>query len=545
MDTQTVTIADIMEVDCETWVYETGITLRGSPFEIRGHEYEIDILNCGARRQCAIKGAQMGLTEVNVLRTLHGHIYNRYPQGSLYLFPTRDDVTDFSKGRFQPLITDNPSIQRHVKNTDAANIKRVGNSMLYFRGARAGKKIGGIKATSSALKSVPVDRIVYDERDEMSDEMVDLAAERISHSTVQEEFFLSTPTIPDYGIDRLYQQSDQRVWMLKCEKCGKDTCLELEFPDCLVVADDGTVKRACIHCGAEIHPRDGKWVAQYPDKTKDLVGWWISQLNSMFIDPAKILAMYNDPPNGNITEVYNSKLGMAHIEAENRLTVGDLNNCSRNYPMAASVSDTPCAMGVDVGKELHVVIGYRSNKKVKDIVKMARVSGFNDVMDLAKRFNVRCAVFDFFPETRKVREFKEDAGFAVFGCYYHDSQKGVPTWDWKNGTIKVNRTQMCDASHNAVINGDIIIPRHQILEVREYVKEMCNVAKVLEEDQETGSKEYRYRKLGSDHYRHATNYFLLACEKVGIAPAQKQDTTYMEYYQDGRMGIGRNVTTGY
>ena len=535
----------IMAIDCETWIYETGIMLRGTPFEIKGHEYEIDILNCGARRQCAMKGAQMGLSEVNVLRTLHGHIYGRYPQGTLYLFPTRDDVTDFSKGRFQPLIEDNPVIKKHVKNTDAANIKRVGDSMLYFRGARAGKKIGGIKATSSALKSVPVDRIVYDERDEMSDEMVDLASERISHSDVQEEFFLSTPTIPDYGIDRLYQESDQRVWMIKCGKCGKDTCLELEFPACVVVGDDGKAVRVCVHCGGEIFPRDGKWVAQYPDRSKDLVGWWISQLNSMFIDPGKVLKMFNNPPNGNITEVYNSKLGMAHIEAENRLVQGDLVACARNYPMAASVDGTPCAMGVDVGRELHVVIGYRSNKKVKDIIKVTRVSGFNDVMDLAKRFNVRCAVFDFYPETRKVREFKGDAEFAVFGCYYHDSHKGMPAWDWKNGTVKVNRTEMCDASHNAVINGEIVLPRHQILEVREYMKEMCNIAKVLEEDQETGAKEYKYRKLGPDHYRHATNYFLLACEKVGIAMKDNIDTTYLDFYQGDYGTSGRNATTGY
>jgi len=46
---------------------------------------------------------------------------------------------------------------------------------------------------------------------------------------------------------------------------------------------------------------------------------------------------------------------------------------------------------------------------------------------------------------------------------------------------------------------------------------LCNIAKVLQEDPETGSREYRYRKLGEDHYRHALNYFYLASIKVGIA----------------------------
>lgn len=37
-----------------------------------------------------------------------------------------------------------------------------------------------------------------------------------------------------------------------------------------------------------------------------------------------------------------------------------------------------------------------------------------------------------------------------------------------------------------------------------------NVAKKLEEDEETGSKEYTYIKLGVDHFRHAFNYEVMA-----------------------------------
>ena len=45
---------------------------------------------------------------------------------------------------------------------------------------------------------------------------------------------------------------------------------------------------------------------------------------------------------------------------------------------------------------------------------------------------------------------------------------------------------------------------------------MRNTAKVLQEDPETGSREYRYRKLGEDHYRHALNYFYLASTRAGV-----------------------------
>ena len=106
--------------------------------------------------------------------------------------------------------------------------------MLYLRGARVTGKIEGIKRTSSSLKGIPIDRVVFDEVDEMESSMVDLALERLSHSKIQEEAYLSTPSIPDFGIDRLYTQSDQRIWMIEGQECGAETCLELEFPTCLL-----------------------------------------------------------------------------------------------------------------------------------------------------------------------------------------------------------------------------------------------------------------------------------------------------------------------
>ncbi len=125
--------------------------------------------------------------------------------------------------------------------------------------------------------------------------------------------------------------------MIRCEKCNHDTCLELSFPECLKESPDGTIYRACLHCGAEIYPRHGQWVAQYPGR--EVAGYWLSQLNSAYVSPSEILKLYLNPPNGNLQEVYNSKLGMAYISAENRLTPADV------YFLC--------------GSELHVVIGRK------------------------------------------------------------------------------------------------------------------------------------------------------------------------------------------
>ena len=82
-----------------------------------------------------------------------------------------------------------------------------------------------------ALKSIPVDFLVFDEMDEASPAAVDMAMERMSHSEFREVLKLSNPTLPDYGIDKAFQETDQRFWHVKCLKCGEYTCLEEKFPE--------------------------------------------------------------------------------------------------------------------------------------------------------------------------------------------------------------------------------------------------------------------------------------------------------------------------
>jgi hypothetical protein len=510
-------------VDCYWWIRDNNLQLTAGPYDFENHIYQEGWLTEDAREQCFIKGAQIGATECLVLRTLHGMVHRRYPQGALYLFPTTRDVGDFSKSRFDPLIQNNEFIGNHVKpvgqkGTDAQNIKKIGGGFLYLRGAKSTKAIGGTKKTSSALKSIPVDRVVFDELDEMEESMIELARHRVMHSDVKELQYLGTPTIPDYGIDALYQSSDQRVWMLECQSCGKETCLDLEFPASIRRRIDGTAYRACIHCAAELDPRKGRWVAQYPDR--ELVGWWISQLNSTYVDPTYILDKYEDPPYGDLSEVMNSHLGRAYIPAENRLTPQEVYNCMGKEPML-NRHEGPTCMGVDVGARLHVVIAERKTRNTLKVIKTCRVESFRDLHDLARDFNVKSAVFDLYPETRKVREFQKAENFSVFGCQYVEQRSGQIQWDEKDLTIKTNRTEICDASHDLVVEpGRLELPRRSS-ELDQYVKEMCNVAKVLEEDVETGSRLFRYKRLGADHYRHATNYCLLASERCGITSDKK------------------------
>jgi hypothetical protein len=511
------------------WITDNKLQLGAGPWTLKNHEYQLGWLECDAPEQCFIKGAQIGASEINVLKTLHGHVHGRFNQGSLYLFPTRDDVGDFAQTRFDPLINQNPFIGAYVDSTDRKNVKKIGQGHLYLRGARTTRKIEGTKKSSTALKSISVDRVVFDEFDEMEPAMIELAKFRISHSDLGLEkygqggelIYLGTPTIPDYGIDAMYHKSDQRVWKIERPACGKETSLDLDFPASIRRRLDGSAYRACIHCYTEIHPSKGRWEAQVPSMSDTLVGWWISQLNSVYVNPTRILDAYENPPGGDLSEVMNSMLGRAYIPAENRLTKQDVYACCGNDPMLTK-HEGPTCMGVDVGSLLHVVIAQRTTRKTLKILHIGRYQSFNDLHDLARDFNVKSAVIDLFPEKRKVVEFQKAENFSVFGCNYVETKTGSIAWDEKDHIIKGNRTEICDMTHDQVMEpGGLILPRRNT-EVDEFVVEMCNIAKLLDEDTSTGAKTFRYKKLNAnDHYRHAFNYCLLASERIGTVSDSK------------------------
>jgi hypothetical protein len=534
------TPAEMASVDAWYWCHLNQIKLAHGVYTTKGHEYQVEPMQDRSRVCVSMKGAQLGWSEQEVLKTLWGMIYGVYKKGVLYLFPTSDDVSDFSMSRFSPLIADNPCIGKYVQSTDRANIKRIGRAMLYLRGARSTTKVEGLKKDASKLRSIPVDKLVCDELDLMDPDMVVMAQERLSHSDVKEESYLSTPTIPDFGIDKMYKNSDMRVWMIKCPSCGRDCCLELDFPDC-VKQKDGKWYRACVKCGQMLRPVEGEWVAQSPGKP--IVGRWISQLNSLYVDPGDILKLYQDPPNGNLQEIYNSKLGMAYIAAENRLTVNDVYSCCSHDRISSGQRKYATGMGVDVGKDLHVVIGRRLENGRKKILYVGCVPDFNDLHSLAAKFNVRQCVIDLYPETRKVREFQASESFKVFGCQYMDEMKEGERKDEVSNVITFARTELCDITHNSIMQGLYELPaRCPTVEV--YAKQMAAVVKVLEEDERRGTRVYRYRKLESDHYRHATNYFELASRDLSMESLdpldQMRNVIQMndDKYDDLRAGIG-------
>lgn len=514
-------------LDTALWATETPIILDGSPFTFQDHEYQIEQYLDPERVEVKIKAAQIGGTVGCILKAIHRCKYI-YPNGVLYLFPSKIDVTDFSQSKFAKIMEENAILRSWIRDTDRANLRSLGNGFFYFRGMKS----------RDALKTISVDLVVFDEYDEHlpsttkeANEITtpEMALHRLSHSKYKNVMYLSTPTIPSFGIDAVFRHSDQKHWYIECKHCGNWTCLEREFidadgdyPKILKVLPDGSVIKVCKYCEKEIFSRDGVWVAHR--EGRDLYsGTYISQLNSTYIDPKDILRDYEihvlrvrEPIHGipNPQEFWNSMLGRAWVSADSRLTKEQIRSCCGMHGIA-NYDMGPCFMGIDQNKGIHVVIGtFRFGKP--RVIHINIYDNFEELDGLMDAFNVRSCVIDANPERRKAFEFAKRHKGRIWCNDYTESKANSLLWDDEKLRVTDHRTMTLDESHVWIDKKMIVLPRAGEKITEDFISQCHNIAKRRIEDHQRNVK-YKYFTLGEDHFRHAFNYMCLASLRVGGA----------------------------
>jgi hypothetical protein len=481
--------------DVGTWAHNAGIVLDRGTFSFKRHEYLETPYKDTHPQQVEMKCTQMGGTIRALLRAFYLTLFVDVV-GVMYLFPSRTGSGEFTRSRVDPLIASNPDeLAAFIKDTDNVSLKRVCGRNLIFRGAKS----------KEGLRSDPVDAVFYDEFDLFPDGVQGAARGRMAHSDLKIEHYLSNPTLPDQGIDLVFQQSDQRHWMLKCPKCNDWTCLEDNFPDCLVEWK-GDVVRLCMHCrDAALDPAKGLWIPKYP-KVTDWRGYHYSHLFSQFEQPRDILAKWEKLTKASEREsFYNFVLGQPYVEAENRLSIeAVLGLCG---PDAIASSDRgPCYMGVDQGIGLHVVIGKLHPDKV---VYIGVLKDWEDLDRLMKDYRVVSCVVDAQPERRASKSFADRFPGKVWLNFYSETQKAGYSWNDDSRYVSSNRTESMDESHAMLALEQVELPQRNSV-IEEFAKHCHAVARKLEESPD-GSRAYRYVKLkGEDHYRHAWNYAAIA-----------------------------------
>lgn len=489
-----------------TWAAKK-IRLDGRPFSFEGHEYLRAVYDDTSQHVVLSKGAQIGGTTWAILKSVHAC---RQGLNVGYYFPTKTDVLEFSKSRVSPLLAENPTLQDLVRDTDTAGLKKIGEAYLYLRGMQS----------TVGMKSIPVDMLVFDELDEATPEAKAMARERLSHSDYRRIVELSNPSLPDYGIDEVFQKSDQRHWTLKCPGCGKWIAIEKEFPKKLgqevrVIRPrpDGSFYRACSKCEAELDLAAGEWVADWPGRP--IHGYRISQLFSSKVDPGEILEEYRSTRYPD--RFFNLKIGIPWADLDRRLDTATVLALCSDRAMPETTAGRR-VMGVDTGKDLHAVILYEDRAmgygKMFDVVHLEECKTYEDLDGLMAKYRIERCVIDGLPEIHSTRAFASRHRGKVFMNFFNENQRGKPHFDSKQAMVTINRTEALDASRAAIRDQKIRLPRRSPI-VETFARHMAADAKVLDEDEATGAKKFRYIKTGTNHFSLAFTYAWLATTDIG------------------------------
>ena len=482
----------------------------GIYFKLKNLPYLKGLLDRNKKVTNVIKGTQICATTAFFLDSVHACLFRRYDKNIIYMMPTVKQVESLCKISFDPIINFNP-VLRKACSVNNSSIKTINGRSIVFVGAQP-QKVGGSNVKDSVqARTTPADCIRRDEYDLMDVDIANQMKQRLNASMFRHEDNFGSPTYPGYGIDAKYHDSDQGKWQIKCSHCGKYTCLVESFPDSIIKIN-GVWIRACVHCHKEIYVVDGDWECDFPDRRE--AGRWVDGLISPFADLEEYSYRYRHTENNERLEFERSILGRAVADTTSQLTEEDVHRrCSGDGILYTSQNDM--VMGVDIGKVIHVVVGFKTGKDTYEIVHMSRHKEIATVHDLAQKMNVRCAVIDSGPHDHGVREFQKQEPYAVYLCQYSEQMPGEPKYDPKTMFIKCNRNEMCGRVHAAISQDKIVIPR-RCDEVNRYAYQMTRTAKTMIENPDTGVPKPKWIKLagGEDHYFHSTLYFLLATKRI-------------------------------
>jgi hypothetical protein len=507
-------------VDSWSWSFLNGLQLgAGRVFGFDGFEFMPSVMRfdvgvdgfVGKNKLCVIKSAQAGITQAVQLWVLHGCLYGKFKQGIMYIFPSDRDVQNFSQTRFTPFLKENAILRSVVDDVNNVHVRRINGVNLLFVGGRSTVSVGGVndkKRDSSALRSFPADVVVRDEADIIDEQMREQSKQRLQASENPFEIDISTPTLPDFGIDAIWQRSDMRHWFVNCKSCKYEFCFELEFPNCMNKGKDGSYYRCCPKCLSPVDPKDGRFV-MIGNTNSDTAGFWVSTLMTR-LSADYIMDRFSNPISGRMNEFWNSVLGKPFIEYDDKVNKNEVYDCCSHYPMNTHYAGST-SMGVDVGKHLHCVIGIRTGQDSYQILKVERLDDFSQLYVLANSFNCSSVVIDAAPERHKAREFLQNyRGGVVHLCEYNYSQAGGEVWG-RDGMVRVNRTEICDRTSTLFkYKGKLVLPMRSN-EIDIYANEITSTARKLVVGA-NGVNYYSYITPNNvaDHYYHATNYFLLA-----------------------------------
>lgn len=188
----------------------------------------------------------------------------------LYVAPEQDQSRKFSQDKVKPIIESSPVVKSQI-DPDLNNVHEKG----FKKGGKLYMKYA--KHNPDSCRGITCDMIHYDE---IQDQDLDILEKVIDESLFTSEFklrlYTGTPKSMANPIEKKWQESDQREWIVRCRHHTPHKYNRLGIKN-ITCGLKGVIGPACVYCGKALDVDDGIWVAHNPGA--QVAGFHVNQLH--------------------------------------------------------------------------------------------------------------------------------------------------------------------------------------------------------------------------------------------------------------------------
>jgi len=517
---------------------------RGEPMSFRDFPYLIPLYDklYSSKGADIRKGVQTGLSELLICLSL----YQAGWEGKIvaYILPTFSIRDRFVNQRINKVILSNDVYKSHLPSTYGTGnnrTKRFGSGSLLFLGSN----------TTVDFVEFSADTMIVDEFDQCDPDNLAKAKDRIRASRDPRMFRIGNPTLPNIGICQLFDKTNQHHWFTPCPNCNHWQCLDWEKhvvikndrdeyeprdPNAKAILQNTHIDNlkyeimpVCEKCN-QVFERQavGDWVPLYPEIERD--GFTISRLDVLNQSLTDLYKEWMDAQGdtSRLSTFYTSVLGKGFEFSGSRITAEMISNCSTGKHLdygGEIYEDELISMGVDVGSVLNVVISKQKINEQGDTIResilIIAVKFFEEIKDLAIRFDVNTLVIDSMPETRKCQELRDwglENGINVWLCRFYPtpriaSQKYGRKLDWRKRIVTVDRTQIMDTTFDEYKTNERIIPIDSNT-ILGFYAQMKAPVRIIDQNK---SRIIWHEGNAPDHFRFADVYDRIAFDMLQMS----------------------------
>jgi hypothetical protein len=482
------------------------------------------------------KGRQVGVSELSVAEALQ--LCDTHKLKWVYTFPRDAQLKDFSNTRIKEVRNESAYMANLFSDTDQVYLKRVGplGSFLFFRSAWDANLGEGIDA----------DAVTFDEKDRMREGVETAFQQSLKSSVYGLVREVSTPTIPNRGVDASFQRSDQRCWFVRCTKCN--TPQEVRYPENVVQMKDikpgatelepGTYEYRCYKatCRGLLDRLSGEWVAKFPD-IKAIRGYHIPQTIAPWISATDLM---QDRIKIKLKQHWeNYCLAMCSMGESATLNDEHFGKCFAGHE-TVSIRDHETwgwvTVGIDWGNDNWVVVlGHNAVNATPYVINLFKVRDYEDdpmrvareIAELIGPMQPDLIVADYGYGKAQNAHLHRVFGDKFFACNYDTGARGSrnfkPTWNENAASVRADRTTQLKTAMQTFRDQQIGLPEHPLLPT--FIKHFLNLVPRIEED-DGGLYEIIDSK-GDDHFAHACSYAMLGLEKLTLHETGKMLLDFM------------------